>query len=195
MTPKSSKKLSLLIASVFERRDHLTRLLAALVPQAIDSLDRVELLISSDNKQKPIGEKRQELLEHASGEYVCFIDDDDMVSDEYVKKVLPLLDGVDYIGFRLQLYLNGKPQKPTVHSIRFGGVSEDDGGYYRDISHLNPIKRSIALAGFFGGGNKEDDRWASAIREKGLVKTEHFIDEVMYHYYFDEQRSLFVERG
>lgn len=185
------KKWSILIATVFERSDELVRLLGVLVPQVIAHGDKVELLINSDGREKSVGLKRQELLKGACGEYVSFIDDDDMVPPDYVAKILPRLDGVDYVGFRLQLYVDGRPEKPTTHSVRHEGVTENADGYYRDFSHLNPIRRSISLKAGFSGDNKEDEHWSERVRKSGEVRTENFIDEVMYFYYFDTKRSFF----
>lgn len=185
------KKWSILIATVFERSDELVRLLNVLIPQVVRYGDKVELLISSDDRKKPIGEKRKELIEKARGEYVSFIDDDDMVPENYVSSILPLLDGTDYVGFKVQLFIDGRRQKLTTHSLRYEGASEDGNGYYRDISHLNPIRRDIALKGEFSGGNKEDNRWANSLREQNLVQSENFLDEVMYFYHFDTKRSFF----
>ena len=44
----------------------------------------VEVLTELDDGTRSIGEKRNALVESAGGEYVCFVDDDDMVSSDYV---------------------------------------------------------------------------------------------------------------
>ena len=48
----------------------------------------VEIRILSDNKEMSVGEKRNKLINMAKGEYFSFIDDDDLVSEEYVDQVL-----------------------------------------------------------------------------------------------------------
>jgi len=48
----------------------------------------------------------------------------------------------------------------------------------------NPIRRELALLVPFEGGRGEDFSWAERLRATGRVKTEHFIPEVMYHYWF-----------
>lgn len=48
-----------------------------------------------------IGEKRQSLIERASGQYVCFLDDDDNISPQYVETLLRLCNhGADVCTFR-----------------------------------------------------------------------------------------------
>lgn len=129
----------------------------------------------------------------ATADYINFVDDDDLVAPDYVSSIYPLLGEVDYVGFQLQLY-NGGPeqnlkQKPTYHSLRYKLWHDDDNGYYRDISHLNPIKRELAVQAVMEGGGGEDARWADSMRTLGIVKTEHYVDRVMYHYYWRAEKN------
>ena len=75
--PKSPEniKLSILILSIPSRIKQLETLLEKLENQFDD--DRVEILVMLDNKSFHIYEKRNELLDMARGEYLCFLDDDD----------------------------------------------------------------------------------------------------------------------
>lgn len=145
----------------------------------------IEILVA-DDPHESVAAKRQWCLDNAAGEYICFVDDDDLVPPYYVESIYPLLDGVDYIGFQLQLYINGLSMKPTYHSLRYDKWSEDDQGYYRNVSHLNPIRTEIARQGRYEGGYSEDSRWAKQVHPK----TEHYIDKVMYEYHFSPATSL-----
>jgi glycosyltransferase involved in cell wall biosynthesis len=123
------------------------------------------------------------------GDYIVFIDDDDLVADDYISSILPLLDGVDQVGFQVQCYIDGKPlPQKTYHSLQYKEWSEDGNGYYRDISHINPMRWQIATIERIEGGHGEDKRWADRMR--GKVKTEHYIDRVMYHYYFRTRKNM-----
>lgn len=182
-------KWSILICSIFERSKDLEKLLTVLYPQIAPYQD-VEVIISSDNCQKSIGKKRQELLEASRGDFVSFIDDDDLVDSDYVKEILPHLYYNDYIGFKLQSYVQGRPDKITIHDANIDGWYEDDEAYYRDFSHINPIRKSIALEAEFHGGRAEDNRWANEIRQyKHLIKHSRFIDKVLYFYYYDPSKT------
>jgi hypothetical protein len=181
-------KLSILILTQFSRCYFLERLLSVLEPQ-VASAPEVEMLIRYDDKHLSLGENRQLLRESASGKYSCFIDDDDLVSESYVRSILPLLDEVDYIGFQVQLYEDGSKSKPTYHSLQYSSWHEDDLGYYRDISHLNPIKTSIAIQVRMDGNAGEDSRWADKIRSSELVKTQHYIDAILYEYYWRSDKE------
>src|SRR6478736_2156247 len=99
-------KLSILIPTVVGREEKLQRLMDVLDPQfdelvkeAINTGEMpVEIIIDKDNKEVSIGAKRQRLLERAMGEYVVFIDDDDLVSETYIQDILNNT-GSDSIGF------------------------------------------------------------------------------------------------
>jgi len=82
------KLLSIGILSLDDetRRGTLNRLLNLLNQQmTIEFKKKVEILINIDDGSKQVGTKRNEILDSASGKYVCFIDDDDMVDDAMYK--------------------------------------------------------------------------------------------------------------
>jgi glycosyltransferase involved in cell wall biosynthesis len=82
-------KLSILICSLGERSDKLIGLCGIMqeIDEQIQKLP-VEVLVSIDNGQLSVGEKRNKLLHAASGDYIAFVDDDDEVSDNYVDELL-----------------------------------------------------------------------------------------------------------
>jgi glycosyltransferase involved in cell wall biosynthesis len=185
MTPK----WEILILTMPGRERFLARLLACLKPQ-LEQVSDVTVTIRVSDKNFDLGTNRRLMLEAATGEYVNFVDDDDLVPAHYIATIHPLLDGVDYIGHRLQYFVDGAPQKPTIHSLRYKTWNADDQAFYRDISHVNPIRRELALRGTMSGGIGEDERWGTSLREKGLPQTEHFVDEVMYLYYWRSNKEL-----
>ncbi len=169
------------ILTVPPRAVKLKELLSVLEPQLEAAKGKVQVMVLYNNFEKSLGELRQQIVEQANGEYISFIDDDDMVPHDFIKAILPHLDGKnDYIGFRVGLYSDGVKRKPVYHSLRYTDWTEDDHGFYRDITHLNPLKREIALQAKFVGGSGEDVSWANQLRGKAV--TEHFIDREMYDY-------------
>jgi len=181
---KASPIWSILILTQPARATFLGKLLGVLGPQLEKRLDEVELVIRVFDKNLLLGENREIMRQAAKGRYIAFVDDDDLVPANYVEKILPLLDGIDYIGFRLQAYTDGVPMIPTFHSLQHEFWYSTEKAHFRDISHLNPMRRELALVVPMSGRKGEDFRWANAMREKGIVKTERYIDEVMYHYYY-----------
>ena len=181
-------KWSILCAGVTERLPRSGHLVHRLTKQ-LDKYDDIEFLMLTDNATMRLGEKRNLLLSLARGQYVNFVDDDDEVSDDYVATIYPLLDGVDYIGFEVAHFDKGVRTKPVRHSLEYKGWSEDESGFYRNISHLNPIRTVIAKQFEFYGAFGEDADWGKRVFESGLVHTQHFINCEMYYYYADVNKS------
>lgn len=173
---------NILIATIGQRENRFKRLLNLLIPQISPHNGRVRITALWNNGERPLAEVRQDLLESASLEYVSFIDDDDIIPEYYVDEVSSKLDGVHYIGWRMQCIMNGRNLKPTFHSLRYDHWWDDKYGYYRDVSHLNPIRTDLAkLADFRKTQPPEDVSWADQLR--GKLKTEHYIDKIMYYYH------------
>lgn len=174
---------TILVATLGQRQERFQRLLNHLLPQVEEAAGQVNVLAYWNNGERPLADVRQALVNDADGTFVSFIDDDDLVAATYVKRILPLLSQpINYVGFRLQCYVDGNPLKPTYHSLRYKQWYDDARGYYRDISHLNPIRRSVALqADFRRADPPEDVSWADQLR--GRITKELFVDDVMYQYY------------
>lgn len=185
-------KWSILCLTQKGRERFLARLAGVLRPQ-LEEYPDVEFTIRKFDPLFDLGNNRQMMMNDSSAEYISQVDDDDLVPADYVSTIYPLLDGIDYVGFRLQLYIDGEKQKPTYHSLRYKEWNADQQGFYRDISHLNPIRRELAIQAPMSGGGGEDQRWADAIRRLGIVKTEHYCgdDKVMYYYLFRNRKTEF----
>jgi glycosyltransferase involved in cell wall biosynthesis len=179
---KKNKILSVLTCTLQSRIKKFSELNNHLKAQA-KKYSQIELLASIDNGEKTIGEKRNELLNAASGEYVVFVDDDDMVSDDYVYQILKAIqhkktDCYGIIGFILN---KDKSKKKFIHSLKYKEWFEDENAYYRCPNHLNPIRREHALAvGFKNISQGEDHDFSKRIQP--LLKTEIFIPKPLYFY-------------
>jgi hypothetical protein len=175
---------TILIATLGRRAGKLAGLLEELMAQVDAAGGAVTVEALWNNGERPVSVLRRELLQGARSRYVSFVDDDDAVASNYVARILPLLDGTDYVGFNVRV-MSGTYQGVTAcHSLRNPGWSEDilRDRLYRHVSHLNPIRRELALLGSFGDAAYGEDReWAHAVRAH--VRTEHFVDQVMYFYY------------
>lgn len=178
-------KLSILICHLPQRVVFLNRLFAILDPQ-IDP-DQVEVLVDERPKTK-IGRKRNDLLQGARGEYLCFIDDDDMVSDNYISLLMEGINkGVDCCSLLGQITTDGINPYLFEHSIKYKAYCTNQNGqrikYERYPNHLNCIKSSIAKQFYFPEKNHgEDTAFATKIFESGLLKSEHYIPEILYFY-------------
>jgi glycosyltransferase involved in cell wall biosynthesis len=174
-------RLSILTTHVQKRKFMLEELVACLKPQLIT--DVVEHLID-DDPVLSVGTKRNRLLSMSKGDYVAFVDDDDLVSDNYVKLILAAIEtNPDCVGMRGILNDNGKDQGQFEHSIKYDKWSEQSGTvrWLRCPNHLNPILRQHAIrAGFTDKNVGEDWDYSCAVRP--YLKTEVFIDQPIYLY-------------
>lgn len=183
-------KLSICIATITSRKDEFDLLVQHLNKQMVEG---VEIIHYCDNRELNVGHKRQKMLERSRGEYVCAIDDDDWVPDYYMSKIMEGIEkDVDCIGFLVRLF--GYGLHPILCSIsnRWDGWNEDEGGFKftRCPNHLAVIKRKHALQiGFPNKKTGEDADFSMALKKSGLIKTEHFINEVMYDYRHDGNKS------
>jgi hypothetical protein len=186
-------KLSILIATIGHREQRFLSLIHSLMPMVKPYKGQIEVLAYWNNGELPIGKIRKALIQEAKGDYVCFIDDDDCVPEYYCELIMEALRDScpDYVGFKVQLFNEGIEAKPVYHSIIYKHWHEDERGYYRGVTHLNPIKRSIALDGDFGTSHEagEDAKWAQSVTP--LVQREAYIDRVMYQYYHDRSDTNF----
>lgn len=172
-------KLSILILTQPTRTMWLDRLLRYLTPQTWQYTSDVEILVKMCDYAIPVGDNRQQMRENAAGLYSVYIDDDDLVADDYIERVLQATEtGTDYIGYYLERYDDGVLTGRFKHSLIEG-----------NISHINPIKTDLALTQSMSGGFGEDRRWWNPLRESGVVNTETFIDETMYYYYYRSVKS------
>jgi hypothetical protein len=176
---------SILIPTVVTRPEQFKRLADILAPQVAKYNGDIEVLVHWNNFEKGIGPVRQQLIEGAKGEYVNFIDDDDAVTDDYCDSIFPLLDGVDYIGFRVAFYQNNQKQKPVIHSLTCEKWTDTGEGFYRRVTMINPIKRSLALQSRVGEGDYKNgipEERVYADNLDKITKTEHFLDKEVHIY-------------
>jgi glycosyltransferase involved in cell wall biosynthesis len=175
--------LSILTCTLPERAEYLTRLTNKLTPQLLNK--PVEFLVDPRNATVPTGRKRNDLIRQAQGKYVCFVDDDDMLSGDYVDEILKAAESdPDVITFCGWMTTNGK--QPVDWVIKLGEEYEQRNGIiYRFPNHLAVIRKDFAQRiSFPPVYQQEDYRWAVMMRNSGLLKTEVHIPKKLYHYQF-----------
>ena len=181
-------KLSILIPTLTDRIESFNKLYHSLNTQANDE---VEILTLSDSGEATIGTKRNLLLEAAKGDYVCFVDDDDFVSSDYVETLLKAIESEpDCVSLRGVITWKGENPEIFEHSITYHAYHTNENRvasvkYERYPNHLNCIKASIAKQFTFPEWNHgEDTDWATQIYNSGKLLTEVRIDKVLYHYLY-----------
>lgn len=187
-------KLSILVCTIPQRWQFYENLRDVLFEQMRDYETQVELL-TDDHPTDNIGKKRNRLLAEAKGEYVASIDDDDTVSASYVRSIMEALHknpNVDCCSLRGVITWDGKNPELFEHSTRYFSYSTTTNPikYERYPNHLNTIKRSIAIQCKFPEINHgEDTDWATQLFTKGLIKSEVYIDKVLYHYLYRTRKT------
>ena len=180
-------KLSILICYMKSRTKILERLINVLNPQLTDE---VEVIIDTDQGEKTIGKKRDDLLRKAKGEYLSFVDDDDLISPNYVSLILKAIESKpDVVGINLIMTVDKVIEERSFHSIKYDRWWDEPDPdkpwlkrYYRNPNHLNPVKREIALqVGFKHNlSGTEDKVYSDSIKQ--YLKTEEYIEEPIYYF-------------
>ena len=189
-------KLSVLIVTLKSRKNLLDKIYSVLIKQATDD---VEILINTDSGEKSTGKKRNELLEKAVGDYVCFVDDDDIVSDDYIELILKAIEKKpDCVGIEVLKTTNGKNPTRNIHSLK-----TLKGGYYWGYKgnsiyfipdHLTPIRRELALKTKFKDISKGEDTYYS-MNVLQYLKTEEYIDKPIYFYLYETKKKEYHNKS
>lgn len=172
--------LSILICSLENRKESLLNLLKLLEPQINDD---VEILVNVDSGELTTGEKRNKLLEKSKGDYIVFIDDDDLVSKDYIEKILNALKSKpDCCSLEGEItFKKINITKKFIHSLEYNSWFEKDNIYYRNPNHLNVVKRELALKVKFPHKKVgEDFEYSKNLLP--FLKTEIKIKGVIYYY-------------
>lgn len=187
--------LSICILTIESRKEKFNRLKAELIRQCDDLRLKlnyhIEILVENAEGDS-IGLKRNRLLKAAKGEHICFIDDDDLTTENYLSEIWKGFDyEPDCMSLRGIITWNGERPQKFEHSIKYSeyATTENEIKYERYPNHLNVIKSSIAKQFNFPLINHgEDTDWATQIKNSGLLKREYFIDKVIYNYLFIENK-------
>lgn len=190
---------SILVPTIPRRAALFERLLDVLLPQLDELAGRVRVIAWRNSGEPRLAEVRDALVDDAPGEYVSFIDDDDLVPDYFVAEVARALEQrPDHVGFRLSYEpLNEREHEVVEHSVIYSRAQGSrgwgrcrDGILYRDLTHVDPIRREIAARGRFAEARPhraEDRVWVRQVRP--LVETEAYVDKIMYRYLYDPDES------
>ncbi|PCJ57929.1 MAG: hypothetical protein COA65_08700 [Rhodospirillaceae bacterium] len=175
-------RLSILIPAIPSRWDRFQKIYTKLERQATNE---VEVLGFIDNKKRTIGAKREALKGLVQGEYICYVDDDDWVSDDYIDSILKgIKEKPDVIVFKqravigemkgtIDFDLNNKNEqfKPNEVTKRKP--------YHICVWRTDLVKRHKFPDLMYG----EDWGWVKKFIHK--AKTQYKIDKIIHTYIFD----------
>ena len=186
--------LSILVCSTHTRRN-------TFLPSSLNSLysqwenlplairDQVEIIFLVDNKKMMLGHKRNVMVQMAQGEYVVFIDDDDIITDDYISSIIKsMVFNTDVISFLVSVTLNGSDPKICKYSILFDEDHNTETQYHRLPNHICAIRRNLALQVKYPSiPYGEDSGFSKAIHP--LLKSEYIIEKVLYHYVYNQDTT------
>ncbi len=193
--------LSLLIPSIPERREQLTTLLNELYTQQINlnrqhpTLGSVEILVDDSKKfldgGLSIGAKRDLLLQRASGKYLCFLDDDDTPTPNYLEQLVRLCnEGKDIVTFRSIIK---NDHYWGIIDMQLGTAANSEvtphGTTPRTPWHICPILAEHAKQEPFSQTLNHNEDWDWMERVLRRVKTEAHSDMILTQYNHSELGS------
>jgi len=183
------------ILTIKGREKYYQRLKSSLDIQVADK--PIQIIVLKDNKERSIGDKRQLALELAQTKYISFIDDDDVISNNYCDIILnELKNDVDGVGFR---GIITSPMSRVMEFVHKAGLKYSDKPekyqgslvYTRPLNHLNPIKLEYAKQiGFKDLNMGEDHDFSLRLAESNLIQNDVFIDEYLYFYQYRPNKSV-----
>lgn len=182
--------ISICIPTIYGREHSFNLLLSEIENQIINcnAKDKVEIIIEKDNKEISIGQKRNNMYLKCKGKYSVHIDDDDMISPDYVEQILKAAESnKDCITYIENCNIDGYQSK-SLFTLTFSN--------WMDL--MSPINGCIRVrTPFFKTPIKtelcklvkvNDMRYAEDIdfseRIYPLLKSEEFINKEMYFYQY-----------
>ena len=191
-------KLSIIIPA-YNAEPYIYELIKRLRPQLTEE---VEVIVVDDGSKKPVMEMnnirviRQENkgasaarntgIDNAKGEYIAFIDADDLVSKEYVSKILDKIETehFDYCYISWKTIGNG-----WQYEVRLNSVEDKFPPF--NLCVWNRIYRKDMIGDVRFNEKKpiaEDAEFIRAVKEEGKKKA--YISDFMYYYRADTPNSL-----
>lgn len=189
-----------ILMSAIPERFHLAQplLYSLLEKQNVARMADVELLYLLDSRRRSVGAKRNVLLGAAQGQYIGYVDDDDMVADDYVSRIYDAIRGnlgVDVVCFgqRATIRPGG-----IIHECTYSLTNKTRElksttqpnvfAWSGPPAHTMVWRRGVNPAARFPEKTfGEDVEWCDAMSE--AAKTEVQIPAVLYEYRFNQETS------
>jgi glycosyltransferase involved in cell wall biosynthesis len=186
--------LSILICAVEieERQIKLKKLVSELHRQISKNYaeEIVEILVDTDNMTKSVGQKRNDLISKAKGNFVCFIDDDDFITENYLSTILNHLNiGIDILLIGISHIENGINKTKILPSLFIDNLTTNEVVFKTNHFHLCPHKKSIAELISFDCVNFAEDMIYSQKMVKH-ISNHAVISDPIYIYFDNLEKSL-----
>jgi len=153
--------------------------------------DKVKILIETDKGQLSVGNKRNSLINKCSTDYIAFIDDDDMISEDYIEQIFRTLNSeedLDILFIKINHIIDGKLNKVIIPSINIENEINST-QFTKNYFHLCPHKLSISKKVLFLNMSFAEDKEYSNRLSLHINKSK-YIDNPIYIYLDDSSKSL-----
>lgn len=188
-------KLSILVPSTHKRWNSFNLKIQEQLFSQYDKLSpelqkEVEILMFVDTKSRMLGQKRNEMVNLALGEYVVHVDSDDRIAPNYIVSLLNAIHahGTDVITFYASVSINGGKPKRCDYSIKHKKDHNTINQYNRLPNHICCIKKSISKKSSFPNVMYSEDKIFAEILLPH-IKSEHQIKETLYYYDYNQVTS------
>ena len=193
-TNKVEFLLTVLVITLKNRASELKELLDLLYHQADQK--PVQILWLGDNKSLITGDKRNAIMSLANGRYLTFVDDDDLITENYIEKILEAIDhNPEVITFLVDKHRNGTHEKFQRFDIdyqqNYTTVDRAAKRRYQNMvpNHLCVWRKDIIKEAFPPHKKTEDLKWADKQTQHYTKEGQYHINEVLYYYMFDNRTT------
>jgi hypothetical protein len=186
--------LSILIPTIPERVEMFTRVFNEVHRQiqychtVHPSLGSVEVLVDDSKKfldgGLSIGKKREALVQRASGKYLCFLDDDDWISPDYIETLVRMCnEDKDVCTFNSFSTLDNYWMVVCMSLFAEGNQQAKPGFVYRKPWHICPVRSYYAkINPIFPDSNYGED-WGWFEQVVKLCRTESTTSQILHQYH------------
>lgn len=184
--------IDILIPTLESRRERFDALYNEFSRQITENkLHRyVNIQFMSDDGTMPVGEKRNCLLRSSRADYIWYFDDDDTPHRDMVQLIhQAVLNKPDVVTFDGEVNFRGNNPVPMLFKLKYKQFERTEEGFVRPPTHLCPMRRELVKDIFFTHDKKGSDvKWAMEVSDKGILKTECYINKILYTYNYDSTK-------
>lgn len=194
----AENKILSIVIPYYNLKKYLDELLDCLAPQITDDIEIIVVDDGSEEtyktnykwvkiirqKNSGVSSARNKGIDNAVGEYIAFIDSDDLVSDKYIPSILDKIKMEKFDYLNLSWKSNPEGIEVILKSI------EDDFPYYNRSVWNRVFKRSIIGNTRFNVNKSfgEDAEFIKTVIKPNMKKS--YITDVMYYYNTNVPDSL-----
>ncbi len=181
--------LSVLIPTLPQRHESYSVLVREMVLQSHDK--PVEILGMLDNQRRFIGDKRNDLMDAAQGQFFVFVDDDDEVATDFIDAILTAISefqSADCIAFDKELRLDGRLARVMHCYVGAGENKLSHREWEMSPNHIAVWRTDRVRDVRFKSMNMgEDNDWYD--RAVNRIREHAAIGRVLYRYHFDRTKT------